>query len=105
MLHSYRIESKSNFHFATVNATFQFAKTTDTTYEVDTFVRTKVFETKNITTLMRSAQVLGVSLDYLIKGDMGTEEQNSVVNGFVEVNGTVYRLRSKEDMVRVLELL
>ena len=65
----------------------------------------KVFETKNITTLMRSAQVLGVSLDYLIKGDMVTEEQNSVVNGFVEVNGTVYRLRSKEDMVRVLELL
>lgn len=65
----------------------------------------KVFETKNITTLMRAAQVLGVSLDYLIKGDVITEEQNASVNGFVEVNGTVYRLRSKADMVRVLDLL
>lgn len=65
----------------------------------------KVFETKNITTLMRAAQVLDVSLDYLIKGDVITEEQNASVNGFVEVNSTVYRLRNKEDIVRVLELL
>lgn len=63
----------------------------------------KVFETKNITTLMRAAQVLGVSLDYLIKGT--TDERNEVVNGFVDINGTLYRLRSKEDIVRVLELL
>ena len=65
----------------------------------------KVFETKNITTLMRAAQVLGVPLDYLIKGDANTEKQNTIVNGFVEVNGTVYRLRSKEDMVKVLDVL
>ena len=63
----------------------------------------KVFETKNITTLMRAAQVLGVSLDYLIKGT--TDERSEVVNGFVDINGTLYRLRSKEDIVRVLELL
>ena len=63
----------------------------------------KVFDTKNITTLMRAAQVLGVSLDYLIKGT--TDERNEVVNGFVDINGTLYRLRSKEDIVRVLELL
>ena len=46
MLHSYRVESKSNFHFAIVNAAFEFAKTTDTTNEVDTFIRTEVFDTE-----------------------------------------------------------
>ena len=47
LLHSYRVKCKSDFHFARVNATFEFAKATDTAYEVDTFVRTEVFEAEN----------------------------------------------------------
>ena len=43
----------------------------------------KVFETKNVFTLMRAAEVLGVSLNHLISGDIQSENS---VNGYVEVN-------------------
>ena len=63
----------------------------------------KVFETKNVNTLMRAAQVLGVSLDYLINGSK--PDGASTIDGFIEVNGVVHRIKCREDLEKVLELL
>ena len=65
---------------------------------------TKVFETKNVNTLMRVAQVLGVSLAYLIDGGKTNDDTNDV-DGFIEVNGVIHRIKCKEDIEKVLELL
>ena len=62
----------------------------------------KVFETKNVFTLMRAAEVLGVSLNHLISGDIQSE---SSVNGYVEVNGTIHKVQSKQDLLNLIELL
>lgn len=53
--------------------------------------------------LMRAAQVLGVSLDYLISG--GKPDGASTIDGFIEVNGVVHRIKCREDLEKVLELL
>ena len=63
----------------------------------------KVFETKNVCTLQKVAQVLGVSLDYLISG--GKPDGASTIDGFIEVNGVVHRIKCREDLEKVLELL
>ena len=62
----------------------------------------KVFETKNVFTLMRAAEVLGVSLNHLISGDIQSENS---VNGYVEVNGTIHKVQSKQDLLNLIELL
>lgn len=60
----------------------------------------KLFETKNVITLSKAASVLGVSLDTLIYG-----QSEHAIDGFVEVDGKVHRLRTKEDIERLLEIL
>ena len=64
----------------------------------------KVFETKNVCTLKKVAQVLDVSLDYLINGS-NTEDNETPIYGFIEINGVVHRIRSRVDIEKVLELL
>lgn len=59
----------------------------------------KVFETKNVYTLMRAAEILGTNLDTLIYGS----KEGNAIDGFVEVNGTTYRLKSREDIESLLE--
>lgn len=58
----------------------------------------KTFETKNVYTLMRAAEILGTNLDTLI---YGSKEENTI-DGFVEVNGVTYRLKSREDIEDLL---
>lgn len=58
----------------------------------------KVFETKNVFTLMRAAGILNVPLTVLIYG----KESEYSIDGFVEVNGTTYRLKSREDIEDLL---
>lgn len=58
----------------------------------------KVFETKNVFTLMRVARILNVPLTVLIYG----RESEYSIDGFVEVNGTTYRLRSRKDIVALM---
>ena len=62
----------------------------------------KVFETKNVFTLMKAAEVLGVSLNILISGETTTETN---INGFVEINGVIYKLQSRQDIEDILSLL
>lgn len=58
----------------------------------------KVFETKNVFTLMRAAGILNVPLTVLIYG----MESESSIDGFVEVNGSTYRLKCRKDIEDIL---
>ena len=62
----------------------------------------KVFETKNVFTLMRAAEVLGVSLNHLISGNIQSE---TIIDGYIEVNGTIHKVQSKQDLLNLIELL
>ena len=62
----------------------------------------KVFETKNVFTLMRAAEVLGVSLNHLISGNI---QSKTIINGYIEVNGTIHKVQSKQDLLNLIELL
>lgn len=62
----------------------------------------KVFETKNVFTLMRAAEVLGVSLNHLISGNIQSE---TTINGYIEVNGTIHKVQSKQDLLNLIEML
>lgn len=62
----------------------------------------KVFETKNVFTLMKAAEVLGVSLNHLISGEVQSE---NIVSGYIEANGTIHKVQSKQDMLNLIELL
>lgn len=62
-----------------------------------------VFKTKNILTLKKAAQVLDVPLETLIADATGQEE--IIINGYVEVNRDLYRVRDKEELLRVLQVV
>ena len=62
----------------------------------------KVFETKNVFTLIKAAEVLGGALNHLILGEVHTETN---INGYVEVNGTIHKVQSKQDLLNLIELL
>jgi len=59
-----------------------------------------LFSTKNILLLKKAAQVLDEPIETLIAD--GTQKEETSINGFVEVNGEVYRVRDKEELLRVL---
>ena len=60
-----------------------------------------LFATKNILLLKKAAQVLDVPLETLIAD--AQEQEDITINGFVEVNREVYRVRDKEELLRVLQ--
>ena len=47
LLHGDRIKRQRDLHLATVHTTLQFTQPTDTAYEIDTLIRTKIFYTQN----------------------------------------------------------
>ena len=60
-----------------------------------------LFATKNILVLKKAAQVLDVPLETLIADP--EEKEDITINGFVEVNKEVFRVRDKEELLRVLQ--
>ena len=60
-----------------------------------------LFSTKNILVLKKAAQVLDVPLRTLIAEPQEKEEIS--LNGYVEVNKEVYRVRDKKELLRVLQ--
>ena len=62
-----------------------------------------LFATKNILVLKKAAQVLDVPLETLIAD--ATEQEEITINGFVEVNRELYRVRDKEELLRVLQVI
>ena len=62
-----------------------------------------LFATKNILVLRKAAQVLDVPLETLIAD--ASEQEEITINGFVEVNRELYRVRDKEELLRVLQVV
>lgn len=58
----------------------------------------KLFETKNVITLSKAASILGVPLELLIYG----HKSDHAIDGFVEVDGIIYRIRNREDIEKLL---
>ena len=59
-----------------------------------------VIDSNNIQMLNKAAQILGVSLSTLI----GLENnETSRINGYVEVDDVVYKIKSKEDLMAIVE--
>lgn len=63
----------------------------------------KLFESKNVLTLMKVANILKVPLNTLIYGNDSGD--GHAIDGFVEVDGKVFRIRNREDIERILALL
>ena len=53
---------------------------------------------KDINTVIRMAEVLGLSLDEFLYG-----KQSVKINGFVSIDDTVYTIKQKEDLTKVIE--
>lgn len=63
----------------------------------------KLFETKNVFTLMKAASILKAPLSTLIYGNDSGD--GHAIDGFVEVDGKVHRIRSREYIESLLGLL
>ena len=63
----------------------------------------KLFQTKNVLTLIKAADILKVPLSTLIYGNDSGD--GHAIDGFVEVDGKVHRIRSREDIESLLGLL
>ena len=62
----------------------------------------KLFETKNVFTLIKASEILNVPLVTLIYGD--TNPQTSI-DGFVEINGAIHRIKDKKDIEELLNII
>lgn len=58
-----------------------------------------VIDSNNIQMLNKAAQILGVPLSTLI----GIEKEKSRINGFIEVDGNIHKITSKEDLMAIIE--
>ena len=63
----------------------------------------KLFETKNVLTLMRAADILNIPLSTLIYGNDSGD--GHAIDGFVEVDGKVHRIRNRKDIENLLDIL
>lgn len=62
----------------------------------------KVLETKNVKTLIKVAEALGVTLDVLLYGN---EKEATRITGYIEVGGIIHKIQSKEDIESILSRL
>lgn len=63
----------------------------------------KLFETKNVLTLMKAASILKVPLSVLIYGNDSGD--GHAIDGFVEVDGKTHRIRNRKDIENLLDIL
>lgn len=61
----------------------------------------KLFASKNIFTLLKAAEILGVPLNTLLYGEQ--RNNDTEINGFIEIGETIYRIKSKQDIEEVLK--
>lgn len=59
----------------------------------------KVIETKNVKTLIKVADVLGVTLDVLLYGN---EMEETKITGYIEVDGVIHKIQNKADLENLL---
>lgn len=55
--------------------------------------------------LLKLSEVLGISIDDIVSSNrspMDVEPKNKSVDGFVEIDGDIYRIKSVDDLERIL---
>ena len=65
----------------------------------------KLFETKNVTVLSKAAAILDIPVQTLISGPSNDDEATYSLSGFVEFNGVVNNIKTKQDLVALLSLV
>ena len=60
----------------------------------------KVLQTKNVIILQKVSTILNVPLNTLISG-----ASTSLINGFIELNDKVYTIKTKEDLLNLIQQL
>ena len=63
----------------------------------------KLFETRNVLTLIKAADILKVPLSTLIYGNQSID--GHTIDGFIDVDGKIFRVRSKKDLENILYAL
>lgn len=58
-----------------------------------------LFQTKNILTIKKAAEVLEMPLELLVSTPESTEVE---INGFLEINGEMRKIKGKDDLIEVL---
>ena len=58
-----------------------------------------LFQTKNIITLKKAAEILDIPIDVLVSTSKTTDIE---INGYLEINGEMRRIKGKEDLIAVL---
>lgn len=61
-----------------------------------------LFQTKNILTLRKAAKVLDVPFEMLISSP---EEPDIEINGYIEINGKMVKVKDRNDIVNLLSEL
>lgn len=59
----------------------------------------KLLGTNNVHTLKKIADLLGVSLSYILNGPIASTDN---LNGYVEYGSTIYKIKNKEDLETLL---
>ena len=59
----------------------------------------KLLGTNNVHTLKKIADLLGVSLSYILNGPIASADN---LNGYVEYDNIIYRIKNKEDLEALL---
>ena len=59
----------------------------------------KLVGTNNVHTLKKIADLLGVSLSYILNGPIASADN---LNGYVEYDNIIYRIKNKEDLEALL---
>ena len=62
----------------------------------------KVIGSKNVKTLIKVAEVLGVTLDVLL---YGTNKEETKITGYIEVDGIVHKIHNKVDLENLLSMI
>ena len=58
-----------------------------------------LFQTKNIVTLKKAAEVLEMPLELLVSTPDAVEVE---INGYLEVNGVMKKIKGKEDLMNIM---
>ena len=62
----------------------------------------KIIGTKNVKTLIKVSEVLGVTLDMLLYGNRKAETK---ILGYIDVDGVIHKIQSKADIESILSKL
>lgn len=65
----------------------------------------RVFKTQRIPQMKTVADFLGISIENLLMSNSLEDVSRHKIDGFIELDGSIYRIRSKEDFMKVVRMI